>query len=79
MLLSEGKLIDAIKSLRTSHNLWLRQAKDWVDWHIAQDPALRERLETQQRVTRRKLFMWFLVVDAAMAAGLIYYFLRGTP
>jgi len=47
------------KSLRTSHNLGLRDAKAWVDWHIAQDPMLRVQLETQQRSARRKFFLWF--------------------
>ncbi|MEJ0086473.1 MAG: hypothetical protein WDO72_12365 [Pseudomonadota bacterium] len=73
-LLTEGKVIEAIKVLRASHGLDLKQAKDWVDWHIAQDPMLRVQLETQQRALRRKIFMWFLLVDALIAAGLIYYF-----
>jgi len=73
-LLTEGKLIDAIKVLRRSHNLGLKQAKDWVDWHIAQDPILQVQLETQQRAGRRKLFLWFLLVDVIITAGLIYYF-----
>ena len=78
-LLAEGKLLDAIKSLRTSHNLKLKDAKAWVDWHIAQDPMLRVHLETQQRSARGKFFLWFLVIDAVIVAGFIYYFfLQGT-
>jgi len=78
-LLNEGKLIEAIKVLRRSHNLGLKEAKNWVDWHIAQDPMLQVQLETQQRTSRRKFFVWFLLVDVLITAGLIYYFLhRGT-
>jgi hypothetical protein len=78
-LLTEGRVIDAIKVLRASNGLGLKEAKDWVDWHIAQDPMLRVQLETQQRVMRRKFFVWFLFVDVLIAAGLIYYFFyRGT-
>ncbi len=72
-LLEEGRLIDAVKSVRVSHRLDLKQARDWVESHIAEHPLLRVQLETQQREFRRKFFLWFLVVDAIVAAGLIYY------
>ena len=78
-LLTEGRMIEAIKVLRNSNGIGLKEAKDWVDWHIAQDPMLRVQLETQQRAMRRKFFLWFLLVDVTIAAGLIYYFFyRGT-
>jgi hypothetical protein len=73
-LLNEGNLIEAIKALRRSHNLGLKEAKDWIDWHIAQDPMLQVQLETQQRAGRRKFFLWFLFVDVVITAGVIYYF-----
>jgi hypothetical protein len=73
-LLEEGRLIDAIKSVRRSHGLGLKQAKDWVDSHISDNPLLRAQLETRQREFRRRFFLWFLVVDAIVAAALIYYF-----
>jgi len=74
-LLNEGRKIEAIKVLRGSQNLSLKQAKAWIDWHIEQDPMLKVQLETQQRSARRKFFLWFLVVDVLITAGLIYYFL----
>jgi hypothetical protein len=74
-LLTEGRLIDAIKSLRASHGLGLKQAKDWVDWHIAQDPMLRVQLETRQREARRRFFLWFLLIDAVIVAAVIGYLL----
>ena len=73
-LLTEGRIIDAVKSVRASHNLDLRGAKDWVDAHIASAPLLRAQLEAQQRAGRRKLFLAILIIDAAIAAGVIYYF-----
>jgi len=73
-LLAEGRIIEAVKSVRASHNLGLGDAKDWVDSHIASAPLLRAQLEAQRKAGRRKLFLAILVVDAAVAAGLIYYF-----
>ncbi|HTU67899.1 MAG TPA: hypothetical protein VMF52_18265 [Steroidobacteraceae bacterium] len=73
-LLQEGRVIDAVKSVRLSHNLGLRDAKDWIDAHIASEPLLRVQLETKQREARRKIFFAVLVIDALIAAGLIYYF-----
>jgi hypothetical protein len=62
-----------VKSVRRSHGLGLNQAREWVESHNAAHPLLRVQLETQQREWRRKFFLWFLVVDAIVAAGLIYY------
>ena len=72
-LLTEGRLIDAIKVLRETQGIGLKQAKAWIEWHIDQDPMLRVQLETQQRATRRKFFLWFLVVDAVITAAIVYY------
>ena len=73
-LLSEGRIIDAVKSVRESNNLGLKEAKDWVDAYIASEPLLRVQLEAQQSASRRRAFYVFLVVDAVIAAGLIWYF-----
>lgn len=72
-LLTEGRIIDAIKAVRESEGLGLKEAKNRVDAHIAQDPMLRVQIETQQRETRRRFFRWFLLADAIIAAGVIYY------
>jgi len=78
-LLSEGRLIDAIKVVRKAEGLGLRDAKERVDAHIAQDPILRVQIETQQRATRRKFFFWFVVVDLAITAAIIYWFFYRGP
>ena len=79
-LLTEGKLIEAIKVLRKSYpNLSLREAKDWVDTHLADNPVLRVQIETQMRAQRRWFFFWFLVIDAIIAAAIIYWFFYQGP
>lgn len=72
-LLTEGRLKEAVQVLRKSHRLRYRQARAWIDAHIADDPMLRVQLETQRRARRRKLFFWFLLVDILIAAAIIYY------
>ncbi len=77
-LLTEGRLIDAVKVLRDTQGIGVRQARAWIEWHIDQDPMLRVQLETQQRARRRPFFLWFLVVDAVITAAIVYYlFYRG--
>ena len=78
-LLGEGKLIEALKSVRKSEGLDLREAKARVDAHLAQDPILAVQIETQQRVARRKFFFWFLLVDLVITAGIIYWFFYRGP
>ena len=80
-LLTEGRVIEAIKALRRAYpGLGLKEAKDWVDSHIASDPLLRVQLETQQAAARRKFFFWFLIVDVLIAAAIIYFmFYRDSP
>jgi hypothetical protein len=78
-LLGEGRLIEAIKVVRKAEGLGLRAAKERVDAHIAQDPILRVQIETQQRDARRKFFFWFVVVDLAITAAIIYWFFYRGP
>jgi len=73
VLLDEGRVGAALKSLRRSNGLDLRQAQEWIDAHIDDNPALRARLETRQRAARRRFFAWFLLVDAIVTAAIIYY------
>ena len=78
-LLGEGRVIEAIKVIRKAEGLGLREAKDRIDAHIAQDPILGVQLETQQRARRRNFFFWFLVVDVVITAGIIYWFFYRGP
>jgi hypothetical protein len=78
-LLGEARVIEAIKVVRKAEGLGLREAKARVDAHVAQDPILRVQIETQQRATRRRIFFWFVLVDLAITAGLIYWFFYRGP
>jgi hypothetical protein len=78
-LLGEGKIAEAIKSLRQSQGLSRSEARRRVDAHFARDPMLRVQIETQQGARRRRFFFWFLLVDLAITAGIIYWlFYRGS-
>ena len=78
-LLTEGRVIEAIKVTRQAERLGLKEAKDRVDAHIARDPMLRVQIETQQRATRRKFFLWFLLVDAVVVIAVVYWFFYRGP
>lgn len=74
-LLEEGRIPEAVKSVRESHRLRLRDARDWVDAYIAGEPLLRVKLETERAARRRRVFWIFLVMDAVVAAAIIWWFL----
>jgi hypothetical protein len=79
-LLTEGRRAEAVKVLRRSQGISLGKAKQWIEWHVAQDPMLGVQLEVQRLAARRRFFLWFLLVDVLVAAGIIYYlfYLRGS-
>ncbi|HEX6638231.1 MAG TPA: hypothetical protein VF033_11285 [Steroidobacteraceae bacterium] len=72
-LLNEGRVIEAIKSVRQAEHLGLRDAKGRVDAYLAREPLLKAQIELQQRAARRKFFLWFLVIDAVIVAAIIYW------
>ena len=72
-LLSEGQVSEAIRSLRDSHGIGRREAKAWVNAHIAQEPILRVQLEAQRLELRRKRLLVFLLVDTVVVAAVIWY------
>ena len=73
-LLGEGRIAAAVESVRDSHRMDVKDAKDWIDAHITSEPLLRVQLETQRKAARRKAFYAVLLIDAVVAAGLIWYF-----
>jgi len=78
-LLGEGDVNEAIKVLRSAGAMSQKEARRRIDAHLDQDAILRVQLETYQRARRRKLFLWFLVVDIVITAGVIYwFFFRGS-
>jgi hypothetical protein len=73
-LLNEGRLVDAVKSLRESNGVSLKDAKDWIDTHLESNPLLRAQLQARQSEKRRKFFYAFFIVDALVVAAIIYWF-----
>ena len=78
-LLQEGRVAEAIKAVREAEDLGQKEAKKRVDAHIAHEPLLAAQLELRQRARRRKFFLWFLVIDVLIAAGVIYWLLYRAP
>jgi hypothetical protein len=74
-LLSEGRVAEAVQALRESHGIGAREAKKWIDAHVADDPMLRVQLESQKRAWGRKVFFWVLAIDVIAVAAIIYYLL----
>ena len=78
-LLGEGDVSEAIKVLRSAGAMSQREARRRIDAHLAQDPILQVRIETWQRSRRLRFFLWFLVGDVVITAGIIYwFFFRGS-
>lgn len=46
--LERGEMIQAIKIVRETYGLGLRESKDLVDRHVESDPALREKMKSRQ-------------------------------
>ena len=78
-LLNEGRVVEAIKSVRQAEGLGLKEAKGRVDAYLAREPLLRAQIELRQRAARRKFFFWFVVIDLVVAAGVIYWLFYRVP
>jgi hypothetical protein len=77
-LLQEGRVSDAVKAVRESEGLGLKDAKARVDAYVAREPLLRAQLDARRHAKRRN-FLWFLVVDLLITAGIIYWlYYRGS-
>jgi hypothetical protein len=78
-LLGEGKVSEAMKLLRQSEGLSRSEARRRIDAHFERDPMLRVQIEARQSARRRRFFYWFLLVDIAITAGVIYWFFYRGP
>jgi hypothetical protein len=72
--LSAGRMIEAIKILRTTEQLDLTQAKQRLDAYLAQNPDLRDRVQRMSREQRAKVIKWVLVLDGIIVLALVYWF-----
>ena len=78
-LLGEGRMAEAIRSVRNTEGLGSREARRRIDAHLDQDPILRVQIEAQQSAARRKFFFWFLIVDVVITAAIVYWFFYRGP
>jgi hypothetical protein len=72
-LLNEGQTVQAIKVVRQAEGLGLKEAKGRVEAYIAHEPLLRAQLEHRQRAVRRKFFFWFVLADAIIIGGVVWW------
>jgi hypothetical protein len=73
--LNEGNVIDAVNALRETRELTLKQAMEWIESHVADNPIMRAQLESRQRAARLKVYGWFVLAVAVLGLA-IYYFSR---
>jgi len=78
-LLSEGRFVEAVEAVRHTEGVGRRAARRRVDAHLAQEPLLRVQIESQRRAARRRFFLWFVLVDLAITAGVICWFFYRSP
>lgn len=74
-LLTEGRLGEAVRVLSRSHGLSRRDARAWINTHLADDALLRAQLETRRQERVRRIVLWVVLIDAVIVAAFIYYFL----
>jgi hypothetical protein len=74
MALDEGRVLDAIRSLRESEGIDLTLAKARVDAYVHANPALQQRLAQRSKDRRKGLVKWVLIVDAVLFGVAAYWF-----
>jgi hypothetical protein len=69
--LSRGNLIEAIKITRQATGLGLKEAKDVVEAHLAQNPGLNAQYRNATASTRGPLLWLVLAVVVVVIAGVV--------
>jgi ribosomal protein L7/L12 len=72
----QGNKIEAIKILRQSRHIDLKEAKDKVDQYVKNEPALQQKLATAQTESLRGLVRWLFIIGV-VAIAVYYLFLAG--
>jgi len=72
--LESGKKIEAIKSVRMSFNVGLKEAKEIVEAYIEADPEFKQRISVANNHAAQSAFSGLLVI--AVIVLLIYYFIK---
>ena len=71
--LERGNKIDAIKSVRATFGVGLKEAKEIVEQHIEANPSTKKRMAAANAESAKSTLGWlFAVIAFAMVA---YYFL----
>lgn len=73
--LYKGMKIEAIKIVRMTRGIGLKEAKDQVEEFIRSQPMIERRMGEIDAEARRAFLPW--VIFAAAAAAGLYYFLSG--
>jgi hypothetical protein len=67
--LRQGRVIDAVKIVRTAHGVQLKEAKDMVDAYVASQPALEQIMAARQAEAKTKVLRWLVIVACLVAAA----------
>lgn len=73
--LARGSKIEAIKVVRESRGIGLKEAKEVVEDYIDRHPAVKSRMAQANAESARGALRWFVL--AAVAGFLAWYFLKG--
>jgi ribosomal protein L7/L12 len=71
--LQNGKLIDAIRIVRETRGIGLKDAKQEVERYLESEPLIRSRFRAAHSESRRGLLLW--VIALVLLAVLVAYFL----
>lgn len=69
--IEQGRMIEAIKLVRQTRHLELKEAKDVVDRYVQARPHLQRKLTEAQTESKRGCLIWLLTLLAA-GIGLVY-------
>lgn len=70
--LHRGNKIEAIKLVRQSQKLDLKDAKDRVDVYVDNDPVLHQKFAAAQAETTGSLVRWLILIALAIAAYYLF-------
>ena len=72
--LESGRKIEAIKAVRLSFNVGLKEAKEMVEDYIESDPELKKRISSANNNAAQSAFSGLLVIVVIVLV--VYYFIK---
>ena len=75
--LQQGRMIEAIKIVRTEHNLGLKQAKEKVEQYMQQHPELLQQIRVAQTQQQGKVQRVIWVLGLLFLVGLLVWQSQG--